>query len=53
MKQKLGGINPLYPTPTVLVGAIVNEKIMNSRKNAWNNHSNMVSALQLAKKRIS
>jgi flavin reductase (DIM6/NTAB) family NADH-FMN oxidoreductase RutF len=26
MKQKLGGINALYPTPTVLVGAIVNDK---------------------------
>jgi flavin reductase (DIM6/NTAB) family NADH-FMN oxidoreductase RutF len=26
MKQKLGGINTLYPTPTVLVGAIVNDK---------------------------
>jgi flavin reductase (DIM6/NTAB) family NADH-FMN oxidoreductase RutF len=26
MKAKLGGINVLYPTPTTLVGAIVNEK---------------------------
>jgi flavin reductase (DIM6/NTAB) family NADH-FMN oxidoreductase RutF len=26
MKQKLGGINTLYPTPTVLVGTIVNDK---------------------------
>lgn len=26
MKQKLGGINALYPTPTVLVGAVVNNK---------------------------
>jgi flavin reductase (DIM6/NTAB) family NADH-FMN oxidoreductase RutF len=26
MKQKLGGINILYPTPTVLVGAMVNNK---------------------------
>ena len=26
MKKKLGGLNVLYPTPTVLVGAIVNGK---------------------------
>ena len=26
MKKKLGGINVLYPTPTVLVGAIVDDK---------------------------
>jgi len=26
MKQKLGGINVLYPTPTVLVGAMVDGK---------------------------
>ena len=26
MKKKLGGINVLYPTPTVLVGAMVDGK---------------------------
>ncbi|MEI6261802.1 MAG: hypothetical protein WCR46_18115 [Deltaproteobacteria bacterium] len=26
MKEKLGAINVLYPTPTILVGAMVNGK---------------------------